>query len=234
LEEILEQSRRCFASVASFERSRRHMLSSLAGFGRRTVTGLLRTQNRLQQDWTADYRFYAQDRFDDQAVFDLVRQIVEGHLERTQPLVVAMDDSLLRKTGRKVHGVRYLRDPLSPPFQVNLVRGLRALQVSAALPDGTGAARLVPVDFQHAALAPKPSRKATAEALQAYQKERAQRNINRVGVDRLQWLRQQMDQSGSAQRRLIACVDGRFTNPELRSREKGRFGGRAEGIGIDA
>ena len=208
----MARSRDCFGSVESFERSRRHMLSSLVGFGRRTVTGLLRTQNRQQQDWTADYRFYSQDRFDDQEVFDLVRKIVESHLGMPQPLVTAMDDSLLRKTGRKVHGVRYVRDPLSPPFHVNFVRGLRVLQISAALPDGTGAARMVPVDFQHAVLPPKPSRKASPEELKAYKEQCANRNINKVGIGRVRWLRQQMDQSGSAERRLVTCVDGRFTN----------------------
>jgi hypothetical protein len=211
----MARSRDCFGSEESFERSRRHLLSSLVGFGRHTITGLLRTQNRHQQDWTADYRFYSQDRFDDELVFDLVRQIVESHLDKPQPLVTAMDDSLLRKTGRTVHGVRYVRDPLSPPFNVNFVRGLRVLQISAALPDGTGAARLVPIDFQHAVLPPKPSRKATPEQLQAYQQERARRNINKVGAARLEWLRQQMDQSGGAQRRLITCVDGRFTNSSV-------------------
>jgi hypothetical protein len=128
LEQLLAQSRQLFSARESFERWRRHMLSSLVGFGRHTITGLLRTQNRHQQDWTADYRFYAQERFDDEAIFDLVRKILEGHLDKSQPLVTAMDDSLLRKTGRKVHGVRYLRDPLSPPFSVNFVRGLRVLQ----------------------------------------------------------------------------------------------------------
>lgn len=118
----------------------------------------------------------------------------------------------MRKTGRKVAGVRYVRDPLSPPFNVNFVRGLRVLQISAALPDGAGAARMVPVDFQHAVLPPKPSRKATAEELQAYQEERAKRNINKVGLERLEHLRRQMDQSGGAERQLITSVDGRFTN----------------------
>jgi hypothetical protein len=208
----MARSRDLFSSRESFERSRRHMLSSLVSFGRHTITGLLRTQNRHQQDWTADYRFYAQDRFDDEAIFNQVRKILETHLNPSQPLVTAMDDSLLRKTGRKVHGVRYVRDPLSPPFSVNFVRGLRVLQISAALPDGNGAARMVPVDFQHAVLPPKPSRKASPEELKAYQDQRAKRNINRVGLERLQHLRQQMDQSGSTGRQLIATVDGRFTN----------------------
>lgn len=208
----MARSRDCFGSQDAFERCRRHMLSSLVGFGRHTITGLLRTQNRHQQDWTADYRFYSRERFDDQRVFDLVRQIVESHLDQSQPLVAAMDDSLLRKTGRKIHGVRYLRDPLGPPFQVNLVRGQRVLQISAALPDGKGGARMVPIDFEHAVLPAKPSRKATPEELEVYERERARCNINNVGVARLDHLRRQMDQNGHPQRRLITSVDGRFTN----------------------
>jgi len=55
-------------------------------------------------------------------VFAQVRAGAEEQLAAEAPLVVAMDDSLLRKTGRKVCGVRYLRDPMSPPFHVNFVR----------------------------------------------------------------------------------------------------------------
>ena len=129
------------------------------------------------------------------------------------PLVAAIDDSLLRKTGRKIFGSRYQRDPLSPPFHVNFVRGLRVLQISAAVRQGEqGAARLIPIDFQHAALPAKPHPRAPQEAHAAYQAERKARNINVVGRERLAALRQQMDQGGSAARRLVATVDGRFTN----------------------
>ncbi len=172
----------------------------------------MRAQNRHQLDWSADYRLYSQDRFDEQAVFSQARQAVEQTLAPDEPLVVAMDDSLLRKTGRTIHGVRYQRDPMSPPFHVNFVRGLRVLQISAAVPQGQGVARLVPVDFQHAVLPPKPPKKASAEELDNYQKLRAQKNINRVGFERLSALRRQMDLSGSPARGLIVTVDGRFTN----------------------
>lgn len=212
MEEQIQQSCCTFGSQASFERFRRHLLSSLVGFGRHTITGLLRTQNQQQQDWTADYRLYSHDRFDEQAVLDLVRKVLESHLQPKAPLVVAMDDSLLRKTGRHIQGVRYLRDPLSPPFNLNLVRGLRVLQCSAALPDGTGAARMIPVDFQHALLPQKPGKNATEEQLQAYEQERAKRNINCLGTERIKLLRQQMDSGGSSERRLVVVVDGRFTN----------------------
>ncbi len=71
---------------------------------------------------------------------------------------------------------------------------------------------MVPVDFQQAVLPAKPARTATPEELAAYAQEQARRNINKVGPDRLNRLRQQMDQDGEAQRRLITSVDGRFTN----------------------
>jgi hypothetical protein len=202
-----------FSSEETFSRGRRHLLSNLVCFGRHTVTGLLRNQDRTQCDWTADYRLYSQDRFAEDKLFGQVRAEVEQLAAPEAPLIAAMDDSLLRKTGRKIYGSRYQRDPMSPPFHVNFVRGLRVLQISAAVRQGTqGAARMIPIDFQHAALPAKPRKDAGAEAQAAYQAERAKKNINLIGRDRLVHLRQQMDQSGSAQRQLIVSIDGRFTN----------------------
>ena len=205
-------SANAFSCAQSFQRARRHCLAHLVGFGRHTVSALLRAQNRHQQDWSADYRFYSQDRFDEQAVFGQVRLAVERTLEPNRPLVVAMDDSLLRKTGRQIHGVRFARDPMSPPFHVHFVRGLRVLQISAALPQGQGMARMVPIDFHHAVLPPKPPKRATATEWETYKELRAEKNINCVGFQRLAALRQQMDQHGSIQRGLVVGVDGRFTN----------------------
>lgn len=172
---------------------------------------MLRAQNRHHLDWSADYRFYSLDRFDEDAVFRQIRGRIEASLPQTRPLVVAMDDSLLRKTGRKIHGVRYLRDPLGPPFQVNLVRGLRVLQISAALPQGGSRARMIPIDFQQAVLPAKPRKDAPEPEWQNYWLLKAQTNINSVGSQRIAALRQSLDQANPT-RRLVVCVDGRFTN----------------------
>jgi hypothetical protein len=43
---------------------------------------------------------------------------------------VAVDDTRLPKTGPCIQQAFYQRDPLSPPFWVNLVLGLRFLQAS--------------------------------------------------------------------------------------------------------
>jgi hypothetical protein len=185
-------------------------------FGRHTITGLLRLQDRTQLDWTADYRLYAQEHFQEDKIFGALRTQVQESLAANAPLVTALDDSLLRKTGRKISGVRYLRDPMSPPFHVNFVRGLRVLQISAALPQGKeGAARLVPIDFRQAPLPSKPRKNAPAAAQELYAQQRASKNINLVARQRLAWLRQQMNEGGAAARQLISSIDGRFTNRTL-------------------
>jgi hypothetical protein len=213
IEALIAKCESAFSSAQTFARGRRHLLSQLLCFGRHTVTGLLRNQDRTQCDWSADYRLYSEDRFDEDKFFNQVRAEIEQLASPDGPLIAAMDDSLLRKTGRKIHGSRYQRDPMSPPFRMNLARGLRVLQISAAVRQGAqGAARLIPIDFQHAALPAKPRKDANAQMQAAYQAERAKRNINLVGRDRLAHLRRQMDENGSAARGLIVTIDGRFTN----------------------
>jgi len=210
---LIQPCAAAFASPASFARGRRHLFSQLVCFGRHTITGLLRNQDRTQQDWSADYRLYSKDRLEEDKLFGQVRAEIEQRAGVDGPLIVAMDDSFLRKTGRKIYGSRLQRDPLSPPFHVNLARGLRVLQISAAVRQGSqGAARMIPVDFLHAALPAKPRKDAGPERQAAYQAERARKNINRVGRERLAHLRAQMDQSGSGARPLLVTIDGRFTN----------------------
>ena len=45
-----------------------------------------------------------------------------------------MDNTLLRKRGKKIPGVGWIHDPLGPKFRRNLVWGQRMLQFSTAVP----------------------------------------------------------------------------------------------------
>jgi hypothetical protein len=195
---------------------RHHLLSQLVCLGRHTVTGVTATAGAAFRDWSAQYRLYSQARFDPEAVFAVVREQLERQLPKQQPLVVAMDDSLLHKTGTHIPGVSWRRDPLGPRFQVNFVKAQRVLQLSAALPSAeNGSARLVPIDFQHVPTAPKPKRKASAAEWKRYGRACRQNSITQRASQRLQVLRQRLDASGSYQRRLSLVVDGRFTNRTL-------------------
>jgi hypothetical protein len=215
LQRLLVCCRGAFAKSEQFERSAAHLLSQLICLGRHTITALLCCLDLQDLDWTSHYRHYAQGRAHPEAFFALSRQQVQKHLKQGQPLVIAVDDSLLRRSGRKVHGGRYQRDPLSPPFHTNLVRGVRVVQLSAAWPYGEGEARMIPVDFCTAPLPAKPHPKADDQAWQTYKAEKAKANINLVAHQRVHQLTQFYHnrwQAEAGKHPLMLVVDGRLTN----------------------
>ena len=78
---------------------------------------------------------------------------------------VAVDDTRLHKTGRCIEKAAFYRDPLSPPFHVNLVRAIRFLQASLLVPFHTQApvsTRALPIRFDDVPRVKKPSPKADA------------------------------------------------------------------------
>jgi hypothetical protein len=90
------------------------------------ITSAIEWLGREQEDWSADYRLFAQTRWQAQ---DMLRPLFHQSLSITEKIpkqvFLGQDDTLLRKSGKKTPGVAYARDPLSPPFQTNLVKGQR-------------------------------------------------------------------------------------------------------------
>lgn len=104
-----------FRQQRTWNRAWRLGISQLACVGRHTVTGLLSTAGRQFIDWTSDYRLYSQDRWDPRELFVSVARGILEMLPATDPVVAAVDDTVIHKTGPKIPGVAYRRDPLSPP-----------------------------------------------------------------------------------------------------------------------
>jgi hypothetical protein len=194
------------------ERVRRHLLSQLLCLGRHTLTGVLSTSGRLFCDWSADYRMYSAQRVEPENLFAPVRQALTDRLDPAQPLVAALDDTRLRKGGNKTHGVKYTRDPLGPPFHVNLIKAQRFVQISMASPADSGMARMIPIDFVHAPAATKPPVGADEKAFAQFRKSKREMALPKVGANRLSALRSAMDKDGQQDRALWSVVDGGYTN----------------------
>jgi hypothetical protein len=184
------------------------MFCQVLCLGRHTLTGVICTAGTQQQDWTADCRLYSKRRVDADALFGVVRAEVELLLPAGAPLVVAMDDSIHRKSGKKTPGVAWRVDPTGPKFQVNFVLAQRVLQLAAAVPFGKeGAARSIPIDFVQAPTPKRPNKKTgTEQEWEKYRERQRQMNINAVAWRRLRYLAEQTE------RELWVTVDGRFTN----------------------
>jgi hypothetical protein len=137
------------------------------------------------------------------------------------PLVIAMDDTQLPKTGKSIPGVGFLRDPMSPPFNNNLHRAQRMCQISAMLPDPKikGMARAIPVRFEYVPPVKRPGRKASKEDCRDYRRRARQEAVTVRGAEILTELRASLDhEHDAAQTTLIAAVDGTFCNSNLLKR----------------
>jgi len=192
------------------------MVAHLLGAQRHTVTGLLSALGRQQEDWSQAYRLYRQH-LDAEALF---LPILDGVLEwiaPNAPLVVAIDDSYLKKTGRQVAGAGWYRDPLGPPFHVNLLYAQRFIQISAAVPDPTNPkrSRMIPIAVRLIPKLPKPAKQASPEVWQCYEHLKAQNSPGVHALQLLRLVREHLAASGQADRSLWVCGDGDYSNSTL-------------------
>lgn len=168
---------------------------------------MITAQGAQFKDWTAHYNLYGKGRADPKALFTGVRKHVEALNGEQAPLVVAIDDTILRKTGTKIPGVAFRKDPLGPKFQVNLVLAQRMIQFSAAVPNDKGDARMIPIGFVDASTPRKPRKTASDEEWKIYQEEMKQRKLNALMVEELGKLQVQRHEAP-----LRVVVDGSYTN----------------------
>ncbi|HZD94839.1 MAG TPA: transposase, partial [Candidatus Sulfotelmatobacter sp.] len=182
--------------------------------GRRTLSRSLGALGRSDCDWSADYRMFSRARWQPQRLFD---PVIDEHLQRYPkgPIVAAIDDTKLHKTGKKIPGACWQRDPLSPPFHVNLLYGLRFLQASLLFPhyqEGDYPPRGIPVRFEEAPPPKKPGKRASEQERQDYRYLQKLKNLSQQTLEVLRELRRSLDQRGGSARSLLIVGDGSFAN----------------------
>lgn len=212
--EVCGAWRGAFARQSSHLRSIRLAIGFLCGIGRATTSRSILALGQKEHDWSADYRLFSRAPWEAEEIFD---SVLETACKQVQGpwVVVAFDDTRLKKTGRKIPNAQYYKDPLSPPFHVNLVYGLRFLQCSLMLPlheTSERGARGIPISFELAPNLKKPGKRATQEARSLYEKEKSVHNLSvRFGASLIRQ-RTRLDEIGLADRFLLATVDGSFCN----------------------
>jgi hypothetical protein len=211
---ITKDWRNIFPQQRTFDRAVRQALGSLVCLGRRCLTRIIWTNGNQQRSWSAEYFLHSRCQWDPQPLFQPILKRALEHCP--QRLVgVAVDDTRLRKTGRAIQQAFYQRDPLSPPFHVNLVLGLRFLQASLLVPLPRNApvgTRALPIRFQEVSRVKRPGQKASEEMQKQYQEAVKQQNLSRRFVEMGKQLRQERDNAGGAGKILVLAGDGSFCN----------------------
>lgn len=211
---IVAPWRAVFPRQRTYRRAVRQSLGSLVCLGRRCLSRVIWTTGGSQRSWSAEYFLHSRCEWAPQRLFEPI-------LERALPFCrgrlvgVALDDTRLHKTGRSIRQAFWQRDPLGPPFHVNLMLGLRFLQASLLLPlhrGGEVSARALPIRFEEVSRVKRPGKKATPEMKRAYEEARKRLNLSQRFVAAGFALRDALDQAGGGAKTLLLTGDGSFCN----------------------
>ena len=203
-----------FPDPRTHRRAVEHALAWPSAMGARTISQSICMLGRSDQDWSADYKIFSRSPWEAEQLFD---PVIDEYLKRypKAPIVMPLDDTKLHKTGKHIPGASWQRDPMSPPFHVNFIWGLRFLQASLLFPhhqEGNFSARGFPVRFQHVPVVKKPGKEATPEQVKQYRALRKEKNLSTSALTLIQDFRKLLDQKGVADRQLLIPVDGSFCN----------------------
>jgi hypothetical protein len=211
---LLQGWKDVFAQERTAQRAIAQALSSACVVGRRTIASTLVVRGRSDCSWDADYKLLSRSPWDAQQLFGpmLERSIAEcsGDL-----IAVGGDDTRIGKTGKRVASAAWGRDPLSPPFRMNLQWGLRFLHASVLVPvhqRAQVAARAVPVWFELVAPPAKPSRRASPADWATYRAAKRDGRLSKAAVHMLDELRRRVDAAGAADKTVLGVFDGSFCN----------------------
>lgn len=232
--QILEDWKTVFPQHRTYRRAVRQALGGLLCLGRRTLSRILWTNGGQHRAWQAEYFLHSRCQWEPRQLFDPI-------LQRALPfcpgryLGVAVDDTRLRKTGRHIVQAFFQRDPLSPPFHVNLMLGLRFLQASLLVPLYRRApvgSRALPIHFEEVMAVKRPRRLPQRKARKAKHGRPASRrklsplelawkryrlatkryNLSQRFVRAIAPLRAAFDRAGAPAQILLLAVDGSFCN----------------------
>src|SRR5215813_2044576 len=107
-------------------------IASLFCMGRKTIASMAICLKRSSTVPIADYKFFSARIW---ASNDLFHPILAESVKFISDnyITIGVDDTRVPKTGRKIPYANWGRDPLGPPFQTNLIWGLRELHFSIIL-----------------------------------------------------------------------------------------------------
>src|SRR5690242_15533514 len=188
-----------FSQARSGERAVHQALGGLLALGRRTLSRSLWALGLQHQDWSADYKLHSRARWSTSDLFQPVLEQAARFCDDSL-LVIAMDDTRIRKTGHKILSAFYQRDPLSPKFRFNLMWGLRFLHFALLVPlyrsNSDVPPRSLPVRFVEVPAIKKPGKRASASEIEAYQQLVKVHNLSCRTQALLQEFRQAADAAG--------------------------------------
>lgn len=203
-----------FTKEQAFLRANSHAVAALCHFGRATITSFAIFLGKTKTKPSSDYKLYSKSKWKAQDIFNPIFKKCLDYIP-DDFIAIGVDDTRLKKTGKKIPFASWHRDPMSPAFCVNLIWGLRFLQFSLLLPLHRlwlKPPRAIPIRFINAPHIKKPRKKANEEEIEEYKLAKKKFNLSVLFKEHAEELRQTLDQMGYQNKKLLLVADGSFCN----------------------
>jgi hypothetical protein len=198
--DLIGEQRQIARQQRVYERVELLAVAELFTFGRHTVTQLLMSLGLTEQDWSAWYRLFSEERFNYEAASAGLLAETLTHVAADEVYVVAGDATQTPRSSRKLEGAGWLRNLRTPPFMVGIHAAQRWFNGSWLLPQEHGYSRAVPLRWLPAFT--EKSQPQTVEPRKEWQ----------ACVQFLNWLQAQLVAHQRPNQAILMVGDGHYDN----------------------
>jgi hypothetical protein len=200
---LLTRARQIFGQERVFRRAVALVLGELFSLGRHTVTQILRTLGAVDVDWSAWYRLFGRQRFDEEAAGRQLLVETLAHVPAEEPYVMTSDAVRIPRSGKQVAGSSWWPGQNSAYFDRGLVRGQRFVELAWLTPEEDSYCRALPLRWLAA-----PTAKAVPSAAAPVKEWEA-------GRQGLAWVRQELDAHDREEQELVMVADGNYDTQDI-------------------
>jgi len=217
--EIVNDWHAVFPQKRTTQRAIRQALLSLICLGRRTLTQIIWLAGNQIKSWSIEYFLHSRSPWSVDQLFHPIANRAVSYC-RGKLVGVVVDDTSIKKTGKRIKQAFWSRDPMSPPFRINMRLGIRFLQFALVIPLHKTihvAARTIPIHFEEVSAAKKPrkGRKDYDEKMKEYREVSKIHNLPRRTLAALSRIRELLDLAGAAKKLAVIIGDGAFCNKRM-------------------
>ena len=201
--EVMEAHRSAFNQARTFWRAVGMVLGEIFNFGRHTVTQELLALGITDGDWSAWYRLFSKERYEEKKLSGCLLQETLQHVGEGEPYCAAIDSTGIHRSSLKMPGTSWLQDTRFSAFRPGIHRAQRFVHGAWLTPLEMGYSRAIPLRF----LPAFPPKAIPSDAPAEREWE--------AGSKFIQWLRSELDQAGRVKQLILALGDGGFDVLEL-------------------
>lgn len=201
---LLEKCQSAYEQKRVFNRALALVMAELFTFGRHTISQLLLTLGLTDEDWSAWYRLFSCQRFDEEKTGEIMLAEVLAELGEKEPCVVGGDGFHVPRCSQTMPGTGWMRGLNTAKFKPGIQRGQRFFEGSWLTPIVNGYSRAIPLRC----LAAFTAKAVVCDGAEPQTEVQA-------GLTFLRWMREGMDKAEQNKRLLLSLNDGSYDTLEF-------------------